>query len=689
MIVITRFILYNICIMEIIYLIVLVIFWISLNAKIKENTEILSEIRRKVNQIDIAQTTNQNIVKNQIIGNTTPVSTVYSKNESSAQITSSEPQSNNVTKIDTAAKVENLKIKQEVSNIKPTSIERIENPKVGDGFVTKAVKWLFKDFILKIGGVMVVLGLIFLLNIGIEQQIITESMRVFLALMISSAFVLFGHLQVHKNPLPGQVLFAIGSIGYTLTTLGARHIFHFISADQTLVFITIIQLFSLGFAYYHKKQSLACVGLLVAGIAPFIIGSDSGSATGLLTYGLVLFTVMLPYIYLTQWKIINTIALYIGLSYSGALLLLSQNDRILWILLYLGLFNFGNLFGVFQSKKLVFMDLLNALLISILSIIWIGAGLIGSPLRPLILAGVAMFYVVSALILNNRKIRADYTQLQFLSGMVSFGFALIFQYSNFPALLSLLLFAEISITLLLCLKTLKLPNIARIVSVFNFVPLVITLTEYPQLIGDIYSRNFGNNLYLPTLLYAMIAVFLGFNYYILKTDSQKNEHRDLGFIYKISVAAWIVTIIFVLTGLLVPPISGGLGLLLSVLMVLFVFGERKINTEKIFNNLLLFVAGLAGFRTIWTLFEYLLPNTYSVGVILAIYSIIALVITKYSSRLSHYGKYLNYVIFGFVVVRLFLVEFWQMPIFARFVTFIGIGLLFIATPYLQKNSKEK
>jgi uncharacterized membrane protein len=564
-------------------------------------------------------------------------------------------------------------------NLLPTTQE--------DDWFTKAFKWLFKDFILKIGGLMVISGLVFLLNVGISNGLITPTLQVLLAVVISSIFVVLGAWQIPKNPLPGQVLSLIGSFGLTLSVLGARHLYELIpDSTTTLVLILVVQILSLGIAYLYKKQTLAIIGSLTAGIAPFIIGSTSESVSGLLIYGLVLYIAMLPYVFKTGWKGLSTVSMVIGLLYSGALVLVKNDTQLIyWILTYLGVYNFSNLASVYRATKLKFIDICNSVLINLISIVWI-VSLIESELKALILVGVTVFYIFTSIVLKHKALLQKYIQLQFMSGLIAFGFALITQYSNFPALLALLLFAEIFVALYITLKVLEKPNFAIVISSFNLVPLLVTISQYPALISSIYTQNYSlTNSGLQTLLYAMCSVFLFLNYLVLKSNSNNNTLKESSFYFKIATVVWAISIIFISTGLLLPPISGGLGFLLSLLLIFWTFSDRQYSTEKVFNNILLFTSVLAGFRTIWSGLYTLVGESYFVGASFVVYSIIALLLTRYAHKLGKFWKYTNIMIFAFIVGRLFLVEFWQMDMIVRFITFIVIGIMFISTPYIAKK----
>jgi hypothetical protein len=102
----------------------------------------------------------------------------------------------------------------------------------------------------------------------------------------------------------------------------------------------------------------------------------------------------------------------------------------------------------------------------------------------------------------------------------------------------------------------------------------------------------------------------------------------------------------------------------------------------------LIIASIYLFRVIWLLNHYIFKNDTAIFVSLFIYTLVGLYfyfngVFKSSRAMKVYGT----AVLVCIIVRLIIIDIWGMDLVLRVVTFIVIGLMFISTAFISKNSK--
>ncbi len=114
-----------------------------------------------------------------------------------------------------------------------------------------------------VGGAVFLLGIAFLIALGISRGMLTPQVQFFGSLALSVAFVVLGAVKRDEREGFGQVLSAVGSGGLYLTAAGG-HVFHGLYGSSVVV-ISFILLGLANLGYSLGRGSLPFYGLGVAG----------------------------------------------------------------------------------------------------------------------------------------------------------------------------------------------------------------------------------------------------------------------------------------------------------------------------------------------------------------------------------------------------------------------------------------
>ena len=103
------------------------------------------------------------------------------------------------------------------------------------------------------------------------------------------------------------------------------------------------------------------------------------------------------------------------------------------------------------------------------------------------------------------------------------------------------------------------------------------------------------------------------------------------------------------------------------------------------SKALLIVASLYAIGYLWCLSHSILTGEKAVTLALFIYTLVGLFLYQYGHKVGKIElRRAGQLLLAFVVLRLLLVDVWEMELLWRIVTFLGIGLLFIGTALFEK-----
>lgn len=135
-----------------------------------------------------------------------------------------------------------------------------------------------------IGAVAVIIGISFFIRYAFENNLITESMRVILGLIVGIALLAVGRLTWQRYPVYGQIV-AGGGIGILYLSINAAfNFYHLVS--QPLAFVAMIIITAVGILLAISLNSLPLAGFAQLGgfLTPLLLSTHTNSPHSLFLY---------------------------------------------------------------------------------------------------------------------------------------------------------------------------------------------------------------------------------------------------------------------------------------------------------------------------------------------------------------------------------------------------------------------
>ncbi|MFT5480107.1 MAG: putative membrane protein [Bacteroidia bacterium] len=179
-------------------------------------------------------------------------------------------------------------------------------------------RFIGENLLSKIGIVIFVIGMGFLVRKGIENNQITEVMRVAIGILISGGMIGLGHY-LRKSFGKFSAILIGGALAVLYFTIAlAYHQYALIS--QTAAFVIMVFITSLGvlLSISYNRKALAVLALIGGFGTPFFVSDGSGNYVTMLTYIIVLDLGMMVLVYFKKWNIVNYLTYaFTYLLYSG------------------------------------------------------------------------------------------------------------------------------------------------------------------------------------------------------------------------------------------------------------------------------------------------------------------------------------------------------------------------------------
>ena len=179
-------------------------------------------------------------------------------------------------------------------------------------------KFIGENLLSKIGIVIFVIGMGFLVKLGIDNNYITEGMRVMLGVIIGGGLIGLAHRLRRSFMAFSSVLIGGGLAVLYFTIAIAFHEYQILPQTAAFIIMVLITAFGVLLSVSYDKKELAILALIGGFGTPFFLSTGEGNVAVLFTYILVLNIGMLTLVYFKKWNIINylsfgfTMLLYIG-----------------------------------------------------------------------------------------------------------------------------------------------------------------------------------------------------------------------------------------------------------------------------------------------------------------------------------------------------------------------------------------
>lgn len=532
------------------------------------------------------------------------------------------------------------------SNTLDSAISAPKSIKPGEDSLSRIINWLRTDWMLKLGGLFILLAVSWFLTYAFMNNWIGETGRIVLGVLFGSFLMAYGTKRMTKYIREGEVVLGVGAIILTTSIFAGQHSYDLYSDTISLITMTFVAFVIASVSYLRKRETLAVLGVLMIGLTPLLAGYENTvpNVPGLLTYLIVMTIGVIWLSRATSWRSVNILNILIVSAYFFPYCFqYSQLQRMTYphitsplavdvdILRFFAIifsitFNMSSFFALLSSKvpkRSDFQFILVSATFVVISIMTIG----NSDLMPLKLSIIAMAYMGLAVV-TSRILKNNYY---------------------------IELYSTISI-LFLVWATVKAVNL-ELLPLFLAIE-VIVLTIF-------YDRIFARPYTLSTSLMYFVIVFISL-------DNIVSVGRNL-----------TSTINF-------------FGVLASTYFPYFYKQLRsKPEADSLIEKLSLIGGNLIGaigfLNGLDNLGRHLdmLPSTVKV-IRYTTFSILGSFIYFVSRTSAHSTKYwfgIGFIIY--VVASLLLIEVWSMDIVSRIIVFFSIGILFMSSIVFTKLYEKK
>jgi uncharacterized membrane protein len=608
--------------------------------------------------------------------------------------------------------------------------------------------WLKEDWLLKLGALLLLMGLGWFIAYAFTNNWIGPMGRIGLGILLGALAMLLGAVRMGRYKHQGEVFLVAGGTTILLTLFSARSVYDFFTPASVLLCMFLTAMVVAAVSVYRDSNALALSSILMALAAPLFVASTAPDYLGLFSYLVAVILGTMWIVALRKQRSLILIALAGVWWYSIAALLdlrnipeTVQTPLAVVIGLIALVFFVASVVNQAQSESAGSED--DALDV----IIAIGTGLLvwtwtNNLLPPEAHAGALFLWAVVfmtgalyAYLLNNRP-EPVYTFGGV--GAMLLGIATSIQFDGHTLTIAWTLEAAV-----LAIGTLLLTKRAATASRMAIVYLAPVMHSFAHFNVSSPPR-YDDAFALATLALAMLVTGGLMGYYRSEEESRENLASEvlvvLGVLYAFMAAPtiWsegqltnVWTVGAVITVLLTYAIthrhalasaaaltflfpairsiehigasswSGGvvhidaLALLLlgtGLLACGFLLRKESLDSredEARISVVIMTLGSLYYYILLWLAAPTFFGPVYAVMAALVIYTLIGLAFylpgrTKGAVEASVYGA----CMLGFVVLRLLLVDVWQMELSGRIITFLLIGTLLTTTAFIGRAPKS-
>jgi uncharacterized membrane protein len=502
----------------------------------------------------------------------------------------------------------------------------------------KFTTWLKEDWLMKLGAFLFILGFGWFVSYAFANNWIGPIGRISAGIIAGALVMILGYWRMLKYPSQGAVFMSLGAGMAMLTIFAGRSIYGFFTPESAVAMDFIIVAFVSFASYKFNIQALASLAQILAFATPLLTAGQTDSFF-LFSY---LFFISLATLFLasiTGWRqLITSSLIFVGM-YSFPYITASGGmyHRDAPIIL-----NFAYLFsvlylvsgmvavlkkGVLENKNEIFLAILNGFFL----FSWV--------------------YNVAP---------AEWSSMIFAVWAIIFAISSFMVFKSSSALAPFYAYGSVAIGFIVAATALELEGttlvIAFTIEILLLIASVISLTK------DIKAINTTAWLFIAPILLSFTSVTNYSNSKVVLSDD-----------------------FFALLVL-------GMSLILAGRLITYFVTQNK-SEEEAGPGAALVVFGIIylGY-IIWQCVHIFMSDAPDMATLasLLIFTVVGLV--AYFSGL--YGNDMARRTYGiallaFVVVRLLIVDVWNMELFGKVVTFLAIGILLMSTAFVTKNKKHE
>jgi hypothetical protein len=489
------------------------------------------------------------------------------------------------------------------------------------------MEWIQKNFLIKLGSLFLILGFGWFMTLAISNQWISPPFQILLAVVIGSGITLGGIFMSSKNSQASsnQIFILTGTIINILAFFISSNLYDIMTKPTALtaMIMNILLVGTLAIIKDYKK--LALVFQFALFIIPFLSGNIINNQLFLGFYGLLIAGLSLGVNFWKHWSGFNTGGFLLSFAFAIAGITAGYP---LFPFAFIGIYFLSNFIPVNKSREIKGLDLFNICLSSVLSILLLLICNFETPVKALIIVGFGLITSLITALFAKREVFHQFGFANMMASLFSFGIASLLFYG-----LSSIINLWIVAALILC-------------GVFGC-RFMARFYETPRLIS-----------FLNLTLIPLGIAFLSQDVFRYTGQSIYSYSQSLSILF----ASYLV-----------------IGLLNAK-----VFELSKIKDAK-FSTFYYSVAGFSAMAFVWYFANFMLAG-FGVALALFIYAFVGLAFLYnpyFASK--QYFKISSYILLGFTIGRLFLIDLWLMDLPIRIITILAIGVMFLATAFIKKK----
>ncbi|MEQ1561406.1 MAG: DUF2339 domain-containing protein [Nitrospira sp.] len=497
------------------------------------------------------------------------------------------------------------------------------------------VIWMKENTLLKIGILMFLAGFGWFVSYAFAQQWIGPVGRITLGIVTGALVMIFGTYRLGKNETQGIAFSVLGSALVVVSLLSGQYIYNFFSSGVALGLIFIVSLYIALISIAYSTEKLAVYGVLLSLLAPFFSHSTNMDLVNLYLYlGAVSFAIIWVSVF-KKWTILNQVGI------TG--------------ILFYGLPNFAS--GGLTHYNTKYFILFTQYAISLL---YLGVGVWGL-VRNKLKAGTDDLYlaIVNTVIIlgfTTAIVPAVYQSLTIAGWMLVYTFSGFFVFQKTKNEKLFYVHSLIAVFLLAIATSIELSGQTLVIA-FAIEAAVISIGSF-VVTGKIRTAEaFAGLLIVP---------------FMMSQSSIMSSKWNVGIIHSDFAVLLVLVLVTALLGVFYRMNKGS-----------------DTSSDIRAHQILFIISSFYIYALVWLCSHSIIKdNDSAVFVSLFVYTIIGL-ITHFYGLFNHNVVLKKYgmTLLVLVVIRLILVDVWNMELMLRVITFIVLGIMFMSTAFMSRNQK--
>lgn len=489
--------------------------------------------------------------------------------------------------------------------------------------------WFKQDWPMKLGALLLLIGFGWLTSYAFMEGWIGPAGRIAMG-VVGGAFILFfGEWRIKSYHNQGAVLLGLGAATLLVSTFAAREVYGFFNPTIALGFMSLVVIFVSASSVQNDSKALAILGIILGGVAPLLTSATDPSFIGLFAYLFLLSAGILWVIGITGWRVLTPLSLAVVFVYSLPYMV-GGVENVTTALIFAFLFTFlyyvANLTAIVYEKKSTTSDLITAAANGVFILAWISSTA-PDQWKSLLTLALTLVFVLGVFIIN--RITKLKTPLYIYGGVAVGMFAATTAFELSNQVLTIAYTLEAGVVAFLAAYLSGNVKLGQKSSGLLVVPAVMSISSIQS---NAWQSGIMHYDFFVLLVLTLTLLVLGSYFYYKQKIAKDSQGYDFNFLF------WLF--------------------------------------------------GLYGVALVWKSFHAIITNPdIATMVSLTIYTIVGLIIYILGkAKEKRDFLFAGGVVLAGVAIRLLLVDVWNMGITGRIITFFLIGVLFVSTAFVSKNS---